>query len=388
MAIFSTIRWSFLLVAVAVGSSQLSAAVNEKIAVFDPGPAPVGQTLATDGSGNLYVSLTQKQTNGKFSNAIFKLSPRSGGGWSHQLLFSGFAGYFAQPSVVDAQGNLYGTTFTPGGQKNCGIVFELSPAAHGLWAEKTLHSFPCFGDGASGELTRLIFDSKGNLYGTSNFDNFIFELRPGASGQWNYSVIYTCNASECGAELGPFDAQGNLYGAGGEVFELSPHAGAWTYKSLYTFNPSNDGNGTAGMVFDASGNLFGVNSQSGQNFGGSVFELSPNGNGGWNFAVILNFVGLGTDGSSPTAIFVAGPGQLVGATLAGGAFGLGTVFTLDQADGTWTESLLHSFQGSPNDGDGPGELVSGPNGNYYGLAQGGVVNCQSSGCGVIFEITQ
>ena len=189
--------------------------------------------------------------------------------------------------------------------------------------------------------------------------------------------------------LGPFDAQGNLYGAGGEVFELSPHAGgAWTYKSLYTFNPSNDGNGTAGLAFDASGNLFGVNSQSGQNFGGSVFELSPNGNGGWNFTVILNFVGLGAEGSSPTGIFVAGSGQLVGTTLAGGAFGLGTVFTLTQTNGTWIESLLHSFQGSPNDGDSPAGLVSGPEGSYFGLAAGGVVNCQSSGCGVIFEITQ
>jgi hypothetical protein len=389
MSTLSTIRWGFLLVTVALSSSVLSAAVKEKIAAFDPGPAPVGQTLATDASGNLYVSLTQKEANGKLSNAIFKLSPRSGGGWNHQLLFSGFAGYFAQPSIVDAQGNLYGTTFTPGAQKNCGVVFELSPTAHGVWTENTLHSFPCFGDGSSGELTRLISDSKGNLYGTSNFDNFIYELTPGTGDQRNYSVIYTCNASECGAVLGPFDGQGNLYGAGGEVFELSPHAGdAWTYKSLYTFNPSSDGNGTAGLEFDASGNLFGVNSQSGQDFGGSVFELSPNGSGGWNFAVLLNFVGLGADGSSPTAIFVAGPGQLVGTTLAGGAFGLGTVFTLTQTNGTWTESLLHSFEGSPNDGDSPSELVSGPGGNYFGLAQGGIVSCQLSGCGVIFEITQ
>jgi hypothetical protein len=69
--------------------------------------------------------------------------------------------------IFDASGNLYGTTASgPGTFDARGTVFELTPAAGGGWTENVLYSF----DGASDGLQPfggLIFDSAGNLYGTT-----------------------------------------------------------------------------------------------------------------------------------------------------------------------------------------------------------------------------
>jgi uncharacterized repeat protein (TIGR03803 family) len=69
--------------------------------------------------------------------------------------------------ISDAAGNLYGTT-TGGGAYSFGTVFELMPKAGGGWTSKVLHSFNA--DGVDGIIpyTRLVFDSAGNLYGTTN----------------------------------------------------------------------------------------------------------------------------------------------------------------------------------------------------------------------------
>jgi len=84
-------------------------------------------------------------------------------------------------------GNLYGTTTMGGAYKNscganCGTVFQLTPAAGGTWTEKVLHSFGKGKDGAS-PYAGLILDAAGNLYGTTSAggaDNSgtVFEITP------------------------------------------------------------------------------------------------------------------------------------------------------------------------------------------------------------------
>src|SRR5689334_3363596 len=46
--------------------------------------------------------------------------------------------------ILDAAGNLYGTTYGGGSQDcggGCGTVYELNPKAGGGWTEKVLHAF-------------------------------------------------------------------------------------------------------------------------------------------------------------------------------------------------------------------------------------------------------
>ncbi len=86
---------------------------------------PAGD-LVMDSAGDLYGTTLQEGTNN--FGTIFKLSP-SGGTYTYTLLhaFNGQDG--AQPRgsiVMDANGNLYGTT-AGGGPHNRGVVWELSP---------------------------------------------------------------------------------------------------------------------------------------------------------------------------------------------------------------------------------------------------------------------
>ena len=84
-------------------------------------------------------------------------------------------------------GNLYGTTYT-GGIHNYGTVFELSPRQGGGWTEKVLHSFGGGTDGTSPN-AGLIFDTAGNLYGTTYLGGIhgfgtAFEMSPKQGGGW------------------------------------------------------------------------------------------------------------------------------------------------------------------------------------------------------------
>jgi len=82
--------------------------------------------------------------------------------------FSGTDG--AEPSggslIFDTTGNLYGTT-GGGGTNSVGAVFELAPVAHGAWRERVLYSFNNTGTDGFNPNGGLLFDASGNLYGTT-----------------------------------------------------------------------------------------------------------------------------------------------------------------------------------------------------------------------------
>jgi uncharacterized repeat protein (TIGR03803 family) len=159
-------------------------------------------------------------------------------------------------------------------------------------------------------------------------------------------------------------------------------AHAQTETVLYNFTGGSDG-GTpqSRLTFDAAGNLYGTTYGGGLGYG-TVFELSPNGNGGWNETVLYSFTG-GADGANPMYSYVVfdSAGNLYGTARNGGANGLGVVFELSPVGTSWTETVVYSFAGGW-DGAYPWDgLIMDPAGNLYGT------NPISVGYGAVFELS-
>ncbi len=188
--------------------------------------------------------------------------------------FSGYAdgGNPLSSLVIDAVGNLYGTTFV-GGAQGAGEVFELSPNTSGGWTQSVLYSFTGGADGANPYLADVIFDKAGNLYGTTvgggdHNLGVVFELTPTGNG-WSESVLYSFAGGVDGANPYSgllFDPRGNLYGTtysggahgDGTVYELKhENSGEWKEKVIHTFDGKSGLAPVGGLVFDRRGDLFG-----------------------------------------------------------------------------------------------------------------------------------
>ncbi len=144
------------------------------------------------------------------------------------------------------------------------------------------------------------------------------------------------------------------------VLMLAPGASAAAkYKVLYRFTGGTDGIGPqAGVIFDSSGSLYGT-TYSGGDYGlGTVFKVAPNGDGTWTDTVLHSF-GSGSDGTYPwSGVVFDSAGNLYSTTWYGGAYGIGTVFQLaPNSDGSWTETTLYSFTGG-SDGNNRGPVSS------------------------------
>jgi len=345
---------------------------------------------------------------------------------SYKVLY-GFGASNAKPSsglTFDAQGNAYGVT-SGGGYNEAGTVYELSSTT----GYHLLFKFGKSQAGGAYPLGNLVLDSAGNLYGTTlaggidrNCCGLVFELSPPSNGVglWTETVLHTfCAGNDrCpdGAEPTSgviFDSSGNLYGTttgggspgsgpgGGTVFEMSPTSTGWTETVLYTFNVTmEDGFGEpqSRLVFDGAGNLYGTTARGGTAFWGSVFELSPAGNN-WTETVLYEFGGVqNNDGAEPFAgVVFDAAGNLYGTTDEGGhpscneGLGCGTVFELTQAqDGSWIETILHRFAGINGDGEFPAAgVVLDASGSVYGTtSEGGIPGCSPApSCGTAFRLT-
>jgi uncharacterized repeat protein (TIGR03803 family) len=201
-------------------------------------------------------------------------------------------------------------------------------------------------------------------------------------------------------------ADGVLYGtttqggACGTVFALTPPAAsgdAWTEAVLHSFTGGSDGGSPIGSVAIGSGGVLYGTTYGGRCSGhassaGTVFSLTPpaSSGGAWTETVLYDFTYGSTDGSNPAAgVGIGADGVLYGTTVLGGAFGLGTVFALTPPalpSGAWTETVLHSFAGSPDDGESPEGALIANGGVLYGTTiYGGNGACDS--CGTVFSLT-
>jgi len=275
-------------------ASNAGAATYKVLYSFGGSPeAPVYPLagLIMDKNGNLY-GTTGGRENAGTGGTVFELSPGPDGAWTETVIheFDGAGVYPQAGLVLDASGNLYGTTFGGGPDGKSageGVVFELSPAAAGTWTETVLHSFS--GPDGSHPTAGLVFDGEGNLYGTTS-----------DGGPYSYNAE-----------------------SGGVVFELSPAGGGkWTKAVLHDFGAGTDGSYViSGLIVDAAGNLYGTTEYGGSGGAskeGTAFELTPSEGGVWTETVLHNF-GSGADGENPKAgLALDGAGNLYGETSYGG----------------------------------------------------------------------
>jgi uncharacterized repeat protein (TIGR03803 family) len=239
----------------------------------------------------------------------------------------------------------------------------------------------------------------------------ILATAPGAKAQGNYETLYKFTNGNNGEEPGASlisDQSTNLYGTtpaggvneGGTIFELMPQAGRWKEKVLYNFCSVTDCvDGTqpdAGLIFDPAGSLYGTTAFGGVNNVGTVFKLTPDSHGGWTESVLYSFCSLAgcSDGREPFASLIFdNAGNLYGTTSSGGKCtmsesGCGVVFELTpNSDGSWKESVLHTFCLLTNCRDGAlpvARLVLDQEGNLYGTTGYGGDN---QNAGVAFKLT-
>jgi uncharacterized repeat protein (TIGR03803 family) len=194
--------------------------------------------------------------------------------------------------IMDAKGNLYGTA-SNGGNTGVGTVFKLDASRN----ETVLYSFcPVLGsctDGADPE-GGLVMDAGGNLYGTttqgqgSAEHGVVFKLDTSSGHE---TVLHNfCTNPRCPDGGGPraglvLDAKGFLYGTSdAAVFKIRTTG---SFSVLHTFATGGGDTGplfpVGGVVLDPAGNIYGTTSQGGTGncnplefFAcGVVFKITP-----------------------------------------------------------------------------------------------------------------
>lgn len=284
--------------------------------------------------------------------------------------------------TLDKKGNVYGTTASGGnltgncGTNGCGVVYEIVHNSDGSWSDRTIYEFA--GGSADGAFPDglLTVDSRGHIFGTTIY---------GGNG--------SCDQGE--------------YPGCGTVFELVHNStGGWTESVLYHFQGGNDAAWPASrLTFDAQGNLYGTTQWGGSTNAcvpyeaptgcGTVYELSPNGSGGWTESVIYSFKG-GMDGLNPSSgvTFNTAKNILYGVT--GGGLpcsqylkgtDCGTVFKLRRTPTGWLKSTPYLFKGGTDGFEPLGDLVADEFGNLYGGTYFGGITTVKFGNGTVFELT-
>ena len=255
--------------------------------------------LVQDAAGNLYGTTNGGGTSG--FGTVFKLSPDGTETLLHSFSSVPDGQYPSGGLVQDAAGNLYGTTLVGGPYQECGfwdtgcgIVFKISPKGE----ETTFYSFyyegkePLDGEQPSGT---LILDAAGNLYGTTQdgggdgLYGMVYKLSPSGEETILYSFFGDDDGENPMAGL-VRDPAGNLYGTTyqggnkgncyggffysgcGTVFEISP-SGLETQLHIFT---GRDGEYPVfnSLVRDKAGKLYGT-AGGGASGRGVVFKLTP-----------------------------------------------------------------------------------------------------------------
>jgi uncharacterized repeat protein (TIGR03803 family) len=309
-----------------------------------------GATLVMDRKGNLYGTTENGGSIG--CGVIFRVAPDGAEKTVHD--FAGQPNDGCTPEgalIIDAEGNFYSTTNGGGKYRSNGTVFRLAPDG----TETVLYNFcakPNCADGGD-PYAGVIMDAAGNLYGTTQRGGSrrcsyecgtVFSL--GSNGV--ETVLYKFRGSPSDGSIADgtllADKSGNFYGTlaegghsgcesnsgCGAVFKIAP-SGSETILHLFTAKHGDGGNPIGGLIADGTGNLYGTTEFGGSQtpcngfYGcGTVFKIAPDGT-----ETIVHSLGDGSKGANPVAgLVMDNAGNLYGTASDGGASGFGTVFEI------------------------------------------------------------
>ena len=155
------------------------------------------------------------------------------------------------------------------------------------------------------------------------------------------------------------------------VFPTGPYDGAQSYSAL---------------VADPHGALYGTTYSEGAYDFGNVYQLTHGSGGAWNETILYSFKG-GSDGKNPYgALFLSAKNhKIYGTTYGGGSGNLGVVYELDppaQPGAPWTETVLHTFEGTPDGAYPYAGVVADSEGALYGTTSAG----GTSYGGIVFRL--
>src|SRR5579872_147633 len=272
----------------------------------------------------------------------------------------------------------------------CGAITSPAPAARNVEAvlrtqpRSTLQIVYAFPNVAAGRYpTSPVLAANGVFYGTNyvppSHDDHFYELTPGSSG-YTETILYQFGP---GASLGERptvlhrDAAGNLWGASSTgIFRFHDNGSTWIGTLEYKVRGSNPlGQGVAAIGHS----VYFVDHQT-----SVLYRLTPSGSR-YAASVVYAFPGS----SNPASLIaIDSAGAIYGTTMAGGASGAGTVFRLTPAgNGTYTETDLHVFSGTSGpsaDGFAANNgVVRDASGALYGVTEGG----GKLGHGTVFKLT-
>ena len=310
--------------------------------------------------------------------------------------------------TIGTGGAPYGTELQ-GGAAFAGTVYELLPsrvvsaALNSQWSYHLIHTFGGGNDG--GYPSQISFDASGKIFGSTGLGGTVgvgtvYELTPSGSG-WTESILYNFlgGADGNGPRGAALDEAGNIYGSTGSggnqecenhvgcgtVYELTRSGSGWTKTILHVFEQTTDGGDPGPVARDSAGNLFGLTSTGAAGNGGTIWELSPSGNG-WTFTVLFTFPWPTQQFTGAFRPVIDSAGALYGVTNGGGAYNFGSAYRLAPSNGKWIYTDLHDFGSWSNQTDGcypRGPVALDAAGDIFGAAQ----SCGAFDDGDVFEIT-
>ena len=369
--------------------------------VEDP-PRSVRSDLMLASDGNIYFG---SYAGGTGAGAIARLTPDGVLSTLHALSSDGSEGVTIYGPLMQASdGHIYGTSYF-GGEEGGGTLYQV--ALDGTFA--VLHEFGGGHPNAIFPYAGVTEGPDGQLYGTTrqggdNNAGVIYRVATDGTG---YTVLHHFSLATGADPQGTLLAapDGMLYGTTmmggaserGTIYRISTsgaHEVLYSFPALTRFTSqglasnATGANPRAGLTLGLDGNFYGTAYQGGEFGQGAVFRMTPAG----EVSVFHSFRGPSFGGANPlAAVTQDAAGNFYGTTQRGGYLHRGTAWRLSPDGETFT--LLHSFSGSPTDGQAPWTGVLHAHGILYAvsfsdtLGDAGAIVQLDTGSGGVLPVT-